>query len=71
MGVSSVRVCLCAMRIWLCRGQKRTLDSVELELQISYELPCGYWDSNLGLLEKQSALTAEPFLQAGEKLCYI
>lgn len=33
-------------------------------LASGYELPCGHWDPNPGLLEEQSMLlTAEPFLQ--------
>lgn len=31
------------------------------------ELPCGFWESNLGPLEEQpTLLTAEPFLQPPE-----
>lgn len=31
------------------------------------ELPCGFWESNLGPLEEQpTLLTAKPFLQAPE-----
>jgi hypothetical protein len=30
----------------------------------SYELPCGHWESNLGLLQEQVLLTTEEFLQS-------
>lgn len=47
--------CIC-----LYGGQKRVLDSMELELQLSVSYGCGSWESKVGLLqERMYSLTAE------------
>lgn len=53
-GVFWPQVCL---SITCMPGQKRALDSPELELD-SCKLPCGYWELNLDLLWKQQVLPA-------------
>lgn len=45
---------VCLFITWM-PGQKRALDSPELELD-SCKLPCGYWKLNLDLLWKQQVL---------------
>lgn len=46
-----------------CGGQKRTVDSLELELGCVSNLSCGCWESNLGPLHEQQVLwTTEPSL---------
>jgi hypothetical protein len=45
------------------RSQKRASDPRKLELD-SCKQPCGYWEQNPGLLERQPVLlTSEPYLQ--------
>ena len=43
----------------MCEG----ITSTETGIKGSYELPCGYWDLNLGPMEEPVLLTAEPSLQ--------
>ena len=46
------------------RGQKRTWDPLELELQIVVSLTYGCWELNPGPLEEQPVLlTDDPLLQ--------
>ena len=61
MGVLSTDICVpCGFNVY--EDQKRTLD-LELELEGSFEVPCAYWELNLGPLEEQLLLNAEPCLQ--------
>lgn len=47
-----------------CGGQRRELDTLDLELQTVVK-SCGSWKLDLGPLEKQAMpLPAEPLLQA-------
>ena len=63
-------LCGCFVYMYVCvpcgfnvyEDQKRTLD-LELELEGSFEVPCAYWELNLGPLEEQLLLNAEPCLQ--------
>ena len=43
--------------------QKRTLDSLEMELIDGCGPSSGYWKLNLGFLQEQLILTAKPSLQ--------
>ena len=62
--VSYLHACLCITCVpGIHRNQKTMLNLLELELD-SYELSCGGWEPNPGLLEKQQVLsTDEPSLQ--------
>lgn len=57
--------CVCTLSVpGACKSQKRALDPLELELQITYEPSCGCWKPNPGILqEKQELLTDEPSTQ--------
>lgn len=57
-------ICLCITYVpGACGGQKRALDTLNMEFQTPVTHPYGYWDSNLGTLEEQPMLlTDETFL---------
>lgn len=57
-------VCLCTVCMPSVDGcQKRTLDSLEMELIDGYGPSCGCWKLNLGFLQEQVILTAKLSLQ--------
>jgi hypothetical protein len=46
------------------RGQKRASDLLQLELEMTVEIPCGFWELSPGSPQEQPVLlTTEPFLQ--------
>lgn len=55
MGVLPLHVCLCMICVPSIHGGQKRL-SAFLELELYCKLPCGSWESNLGLLEPASAL---------------
>lgn len=40
------------MHIWYPQRPQEDVGSSGIEITDGYELPCGYWKSNLGLLEE-------------------
>lgn len=57
-------ICLCITYVpGACGGQKRALDTLDMEFQTLVTHPYGYWDSNLGPPEEQQMLlTDQTFL---------
>lgn len=59
-----LHVCLCTSYVWCLQRTEEAIRSPGTKVKNSWELPRGYQDSNLGLLEKQPVpLTADPYLQ--------
>lgn len=61
------RVCVCLVPT----GPEENIRSLETEVADICELPCGCWESNLGLLEEQPVPSAaEPSLQHHTADCF-
>lgn len=56
----SVCIRVCAYKCGAFRGQKRSSDPLELELQMVWAATCGYWDLSSRPLRERDSLTSEP-----------